>query len=72
MGKIKENHIGSMDFSVYMEGVSVILQQGGFGVGNQALGKSSIGYEKPVFIMGSGNIVGQMENEVRLPAVLTR
>lgn len=63
MGKIKENHIGSMDFSVYMEGVSVILQQGGFGVGNQALGKSSIGYEKPVFIMGSGNIVGQMENE---------
>ena len=28
MGKIKENHIDSMDFSVYMEGVSVILQQG--------------------------------------------
>ncbi len=25
MGKIEENHIGSMDFSVYMEGVSVIL-----------------------------------------------
>lgn len=30
---------------------------------NKALGKSSISYAKPVFIMGSGSIVGQMEEE---------
>ena len=30
---------------------------------NQALGKSSVSYGSPVLIMGSGSVVGQMENE---------
>ena len=30
---------------------------------NKPLGTSSVAYAKPVLIMGSGNIVGQMENE---------
>ena len=30
---------------------------------NRALGTSSIAYGSPVLIMGSGSIVGQMENE---------
>ena len=30
---------------------------------NKALGTSSISYAKPVLIMGSGSIVGQMEEE---------
>ncbi len=30
---------------------------------NKPLGTSSVAYANPVLIMGSGNIVGQMENE---------
>ena len=30
---------------------------------NQALGTSSVSYGSPVLIMGSGSVVGQMENE---------
>ena len=30
---------------------------------NKAIGTSSVAYENPVLIMGSGSIVGQMENE---------
>lgn len=30
---------------------------------NKALGTSSIAYGQPVLIMGSGSVVGQMENE---------
>ena len=30
---------------------------------NKALGTSSVAYGSPVLIMGSGSVVGQMENE---------